>query len=153
MPTAPASVRKRGLAGIDTGARGVHMRRGDGFCCTSDSRIETDAVSETEEANHRLTGHAQHRSWCSHCVRARGRADGHPRQRPEGHQWPELAFDYAYLSSRCEEDDAAAEADGQSPLLNMRDGQGRGIFPYLMQAKGVDHDLVNAELNLVRRLS
>ena len=32
----------------------------------------------------------------------------------------------------------------------MRDGQGRGIFPYLMQAKGVDHDLVNAELNLVK---
>ena len=84
--------------------------------------------SPAERENHYLTGHAQYRSWCPHCVRTRGRSDVHPHLRP-AHHWPELAFDYAYLSSRTEAEDEAADADGQSPLVVMRDGHGRGIFP------------------------
>ena len=52
-----------------------------------------------------------------------------------------MAFDYAYLSRKDEdeEEDAATVSEDQNPLLVMRDGKNRGLFPYIVQAKGVDH--------------
>ena len=103
-------------------------------------------VSLEERENHLLTGHAQYRSWCPHCVRTRGRCDRHPSANPENHVFPELAFDYGYLASRSQEEDAECEAAGHNPMLNMRDGQGKGVFPYMLEAKGTDHEDIDAEI-------
>ena len=74
-----------------------------------------------------------------------GKADDvkHSRAREE-RAYPVISLDYAYLSSTQEADDLAAEAEGQSPLLVMRDNRGRGIYPYVMEAKGVDHRSLDA---------
>ena len=65
---------------------------------------------------------------------------GYPRRLGgDEHHLCQMAFDYGYLGSSNEQDDQAAEAAGHSPLLVMRDGFIKGIYPYLLEAKGVDH--------------
>ena len=117
-------------------------------------------ANEAEKENHRLTGHAKFRSWCPHCVATRGRSDGHPRRNPNGdREFPELAWDYGYLASRGDQEedspapapDADADNAGHSPLLVLRDGRSKGIYPYLVQAKGVDHEAVAREVEHICR--
>ena len=46
-------------------------------------------------------------------------------------------------------DDVEAEAQGQNPMMVLRDGKGRGVFPYLLEAKGVDHPDIDVELDKI----
>ena len=55
------------------------------------------APSKQEREEHEATGHACYRSWCEHCVAARGRGQYHRGGSGEG-EIPELAFDYGYMS-------------------------------------------------------
>ena len=48
--------------------------------------------SARQIAEHELTGHAVHRSWCRHCVASKGRAHAHS-SREEG-ELPEIGIDY-----------------------------------------------------------
>ena len=109
-----------------------------------------ETPSPAVESNHRVTGHAQYRNWCRHCLKIRARCDKHPAHNPRSHEWARIWIDYGYLSSTGDEDDERAEANGESPILFMRDDQGKGVFPILMEAKGVDHGNASGEIDLVR---
>lgn len=54
--------------------------------------------TEKEVEAHLASGHAQHRSWCDSCMRARGIAGRHERQpaaRPDAD--PQVCLDYCYM--------------------------------------------------------
>ena len=55
-------------------------------------------VADREE--HEATGHAAYRSWCPHCVAARGRRGPHLTSEPG--ELPEVGFDYGFLGHRRE---------------------------------------------------
>ena len=62
-----------------------------------------------EIAEHEASGHVSHRSWCIHCMRARGNTQPHFQvSRASGDGIPTLQMDYFYLSSadKPEEEDA-----------------------------------------------
>ena len=95
-----------------------------------------------EVDDHLLTGHAVFRSWCSACVRGRGRAAGHPsgsRQDEGAEPVPVLSWDYCFLSSRCRADDLAEDRNGESPVLVMHDARSKGIYAHLVPKKGTDY--------------
>lgn len=53
-----------------------------------------------EISEHEASGHAAHRSWCIHCVRARKAVQPHMQvERASGDGLPTLHMDYFYLSS------------------------------------------------------
>ena len=77
-------------------------------------------VSPMEREKHVLGGHVQYRSWCPHCLRIRGRANQHQRYADAQEKaLPILHWDYCYLSTGDSEDDEAAAARSESPLLCM----------------------------------
>ena len=52
--------------------------------------------SVTEKEEHEASGHAVYRSWCEHCIAAKGQANPH-RSDGEVCEAPELGFDYGYM--------------------------------------------------------
>ena len=59
------------------------------------THLTPPTVSEEVQENHLLTGHAQFRNWCGHCLAIRARADGHPHTKEPDDRLPEIAFDDA----------------------------------------------------------
>ena len=57
--------------------------------------------SARQIAEHELTGHAECRSWCRHCVASKGRAHAHS-SREEG-ELPEIGIDYGFFGRDTEE--------------------------------------------------
>ena len=57
--------------------------------------------SARQIAEHELTGHAVHRSWCRHCVASKGRAHAHS-SREDG-ELPEIGIDYGFFGRNREE--------------------------------------------------
>ena len=51
--------------------------------------------SARQIAEHELTGHEVHRSWCRHCVASKGRTHAHS-SREEG-ELPEIGIDYGFF--------------------------------------------------------
>ena len=104
--------------------------------------------TQADRERHVLGGHVQFRSWCSFCVKYRGRDSPHLRSGDNADKtYPILHWDYAYLSStggtpeEVEAEDLDAEKNGESPLLCLRDGKGKGLYPYLVPRKGTDFSL------------
>ena len=82
------------------------------------------APTQAEVEEHRLSGHAVYRSWCSSCVRGRGQSNHH--QRPGAHadergDVPVVSMDYCYLGTKTAEEDAEDEASGTSPVRRERE--------------------------------
>ena len=90
-----------------------------------------------EKDNHQATGHAIFRCWCDPCVRGRGRGKGHYEVDHEGERVPVLSWDYGFLSSKSQDEDAQAEASGQSPVLCCRDRISGTCMWYLVPRKGL----------------
>ena len=94
-------------------------------------------VSAETRAKHSLSGHAVYKPWYACCVANRARRDGHHRVKTE-RSLPIIAFDYAYLGS----DEEDEERPGEYVLLCARDCAGKGVYGYLLPAKGTSYDLV-----------
>ena len=90
-------------------------------------------------ARHRITGHAVYRSWCRECVQGRGRNAPHA-QKPEAKGTvPVISFDYGFLGSRGQDQDAECEEEGHTPFLAFQDSCSKGVYSRLVPHKGVDH--------------
>ena len=53
--------------------------------------------TQEEIDDHELMGHAIHRSWCGHCMRARGLGEQHYRTVHEEKGVPTLGLDYYFF--------------------------------------------------------
>ena len=82
---------------------------------------------------HEATGHVSHRSWCLHCQRARGTAQGHRRNQeldePEG-QMPTLSLDYCYMND--------GEEERVLPCLLVKCHRTKRYWASTIPAKGTD---------------
>ena len=132
-----------------------------------EAEVPTRGSEETEEARkvraplipctptkeeveaHRLT-HRPFRSWCPHCVRGKCRADQHRRSPQKGihSNIPKLVSDYFFIGRRrptnSEErrlEEEAAEKEGQTPIIVLKDVSSKAIFAHACPAKG-SHDAV-----------
>ena len=132
---------------------------------------EPDEVAEPEEARsvqappiptlpslqevqqHRLT-HRPFRAWCPHCVRGKSREDRHmtSRQKDEWHGIPKIASDYFYIGRRRplkraerEREEKAAEEEGQTPILVIKDCHSKALFAHACPCKGA-HEAVVARV-------
>ena len=64
---------------------------------------EPRTPTPAERFEHEILGHIVYRSWCPHCVAARGRAQGHPLKDPSAEdELPELCIDYCFLGEENE---------------------------------------------------
>jgi len=92
-----------------------------------------------EEVQEHNISHLPYRSWCSHCVRGRGRTLAHRRiqesDEVKARRRPVVAIDYFYLGARSEE---------TLPLLAMLDESMERLFSIAMPCKGVGHQYCNA---------
>ena len=110
-------------------------------------RAQTPFVpTDREREDHRMSGHAAYRSWCKHCVCGRGRNTAHASSASDAEpEFPVISFDYCYLGSRAmgaetAEDEAAAEAEGQNPVLVMTDSRSKGIYAMMHLRKGTQFE-------------
>ena len=120
---------------------------GDGEEARRPTRAQTPYIPTTREReDHFLTGHAVFRSWCPECVCGRGRNLGHrSRAKDESLELPVLSWDYCYLGSKAlgadsGEEEQAAEAQGQNPVLVMTDSRSKGIWALMHHRKGVQFE-------------
>jgi hypothetical protein len=88
-------------------------------------------LPKAEEINlHDLT-HLPHRSWCSHCVRAKGKALEHRRGLRE-HQLPELHVDYCFMGT--------AAVDKTRAILVAKQPGTKYLMASVMPLKGASHE-------------
>ena len=75
--------------------------------------------TKLEVERHVASGHAQHRTWCDACMRARGIAGRHERREPgREDEDPLVAIDYGYWKlDGTEDDDDDDEETTQNKLL------------------------------------
>ena len=91
--------------------------------------------SRQEREEHELT-HTPYRSWCDHCVRARGRNQPHQQQRrtdEEDSNVPRISFDYFFFS---QEDQAASN----NPMIVMLDESTGEKYARKVDQKGLGDD-------------
>ncbi len=85
---------------------------------------------------HILSGHAQYRTWCIHCVRGRG----HDRQHrgvkdKEEEEVTNISMDYGYLTGK-REDREEAEGHKDLPMIVMVDRKTKLKEAILVNKKG-----------------
>ena len=74
--------------------------------------------TKLEIEHHLSSGHAQHRTWCDACMRARGIAGRYERREPgREDEGPLVAIDYGYLKLDGTEDDDDDDGTIQNKLL------------------------------------
>ena len=97
-----------------------------------------------EIAEHEASGHAVHRSWCVHCMRARGNVQSHPRTVRSGEgEVPTLHADYFFLGSDGEREDIM-------PHLVVRCDRTRRTWATSLPQKGVHPFNTNWFCSIVR---
>ena len=97
-------------------------------------------------ASHNVS-HIPFRSWCSHCVRGRGRSFYHKKVSHEADDpsRPVVSLDYGFFGAPGE---IPADSVGGSkmPVLVVRDRFTKGIFTHLVPSKGTEHFYPEAAL-------
>ena len=86
--------------------------------------------SSHEKMAHEVSGHAVYRSWCVHCIAAKGQGAGH-RQGEEASEIPEIGIDYGYM---CEDSAPGTHL----PILILKDRNGGCFGATALAVKGVD---------------
>ena len=98
-------------------------------------RASPIAPSKAVRDSHEAMGCAVYRSWCSACVRGRGRSGPHYRKEREDGETPVVSWDYGFLSTKGHETKEELEdiaRSGQSPVLCFRDRCSGSLFGYLV---------------------
>ena len=104
-------------------------------------------LEEIEE--HESTGHVQHRTWCGHCMRARGLHEQHSLVDKEGkneHGVPILSADYFYMGRSSTD---AAEPESELPSLQVKDEYTGFTWSSTVPAKGPDAYAVNFTIQCI----
>ena len=117
--------------------------------------------SREEVLKHRLT-HRPFRVWCPHCIKGKGREDRHLRSSQKGMVpgIPKIVSDYFFIGRRRakdkaerQQDEEAAEREGQTPILVVKDTSSKSIFSHACPRKGADDLVVKkviADLEILR---
>ena len=91
--------------------------------------------------------HLPFRSWCSHCVRGRGKSFQHRRvqhdQDDEAH--PVVSLDYAFFGAPGELEQEAI-GGAKMPVLVVKDRFSKAMFTHLLPSKGIEHFYPEAAL-------
>lgn len=83
---------------------------------------------------HEMIGHVQYRSWCRHCVAARGVGQQHKKVEHIESEEPEIACDYAYMRS----DNEKTDISNNLPMLVLKDSKTKMYGATFVSEKGVD---------------
>ena len=97
-----------------------------------------------EEYDEHMVTHIPFRSWCTFCVKGRGRAQPHRSVEKEEPTVPCISMDYAYLN---EED----EGKDKRPLLVMKDRKKGKIVVMMVPKKGEDPKAILMTAREIRR--
>lgn len=102
--------------------------------------IRSPILPSPEEIEAHKVSHIPFRSWCSHCVRGRGKSYSHHRvtRASDPEEVPVVSIDYGFFGSPGE---LPADAVGgqKMPVLIMRDRQSKTLQTLLVPSKGVEH--------------
>ena len=98
--------------------------------------------SLTEREEHEASGHAVYRTWCEHCVAAKGQGNPHIADGEEC-DIPEVGFDYGYMSR----DQAKC-----MPILCARDRKSASHTATYVKSKGRDPYALSFLVSWVRGL-
>ena len=111
--------------------------------------------TRAEIEHHVATGHAQHRSWCTSCMRARGIAGRHEQQdRAREDADPMICIDYAYTKAADSEkqDDEEMETPDKVLMIVAKDCRTGTYSASALDAKGPTDYAVKWLCGLLRRL-
>ena len=121
--------------------------------------------TESEVEAHRAAGHWPYRSWCEHCVAARGLGTQHrsPSESSE-RKIAVLSLDYFFLTSGGvvqAEDESATSLDLEVQVdagiavkcLAMRDSKSKSLFAWVIPRKGKDELVVSRVRQLLNGLA
>ena len=88
-----------------------------------------------EEVEEHMKTHLPYRSWCPHCVRARGIDSSHraSRNTEEGKAIPTVHADYMFMKGSQGDED---EEEGVAPILVMKESSTRSTRSMLIPKKG-----------------
>lgn len=94
--------------------------------------------SKADVEEHELT-HLPYRSWCAHCVRAKGRAADHKKQEERHREVREFHMDYCFMGTK-------AVKDSLNPKLNailaVKEKETKMIMGTFVPKKGATHEFV-----------
>ena len=92
MPTAASAAAGPRDAGMEPEEETEEQKPG------APAKVRTPTAIERED--HYNSGHAVYRSWCEHCVAAKGQGTPHVIRAGNPSDLPEISFDYFYLGDR-----------------------------------------------------
>ena len=100
----------------------------------------SDPTPEERERHNKT--HTPYRSWCSVCVRARGKEDKHFKQAKQERELglPKVSMDYAQIEDKVEveiEESEETDAVHKKRLLIGRDRWTKSTFSHLVKCKGL----------------
>lgn len=101
-------------------------------------RSPSEPAAEEIEA-HEAAGHAIHRTWCGHCMRARGLVERHAQAQRQEKGVPILGMDYFYFS----------QTEEGLPHLQVKDDHSGMCWASPVPSKGNDAFAVNFVLNVL----
>ena len=97
----------------------------------SRARLGPQQPTEQDRADHEASGHVAYRSWCRHCVSARGVGQQHRTRGPDGDTAVSLVVaDYAYMADEGSSDTL--------PILVLRDRITKSYGATAVQRTGTD---------------
>ena len=95
------------------------------------------APTQEEIDDHEASGHVVHRSWCGHCLRARGLVERHHLQGGEDRAIPTISLDYYYYGKR------DRDQERELPGLQVKDEHSGTVWSSVVPAQGVDQYAIN----------
>ncbi len=95
------------------------------------------SVSAEQISWHRVTGHAEYKDWCEHCVMSKGRERPHRRLEEQDGDIPIITCDYSFLSFDKAEEARHQPVDGKTPtVLCAADRRSGACFSVQVLTKG-----------------
>ena len=85
------------------------------------------APSVREQEEHRGSGHAVYRAWCTHCVAAKGQNAPHLKS-TEDSEIPELGLDYGFMGKK--------NVEGTMPIICGEDARSSSLCATALPSKG-----------------